>query len=138
MLVPAWSMVARSATERLGLKLLAGGLVDRVGFAGQRRFVHPRVERLQEAHVGRHAVAGFDQHHVARHQAGAFDELHRAVAENAARRLDRGAERGGVDLGAPFLRAADRRVQDEHGADEASASENSPSAIDTAAAASSR
>ncbi len=104
--------------RRLRLKLLARGLLNRVGFAGQRRFVRSCVERLEKARVGGHAVAGFEQHYVARHETAAFDQLDRAVAQHTARRRDRRAKRGSVNLGTPFLRAADRGVQDEDGADE--------------------
>ena len=37
-------------------------------FAGQRRFVDVQIALVQQAQIGRHAVAGLQQHHVAGHE----------------------------------------------------------------------
>ena len=100
---------------RTGVAFFDGGR-----FAGQCRLVHPQLRHLVQAQVGRHQVAGFEQHHAAGHQVLGLHHLH----------LPAGAAHGGLRrrqllqrlqglVGAPFLPEADGRVeqhdqQDDH------------------------
>ncbi len=65
--MPAKARFLRSARivssgQRVGL------LFDRERFAGQRRLLDPQIALTQEPQVGRHTVAGLQQHDVAWHE----------------------------------------------------------------------
>jgi hypothetical protein len=97
-----------------GLRHRGRGLGHRHRFAGQRRFGHLQLRRLQQACVGGHRVAGGQQQHVARHQLARLQQLLDAVAPHAHLQRRQLAQRGHRAFGPAFLVAADQRVDDHH------------------------
>ena len=109
-------MSSRSAsTASLGTTLLV--LLDRHGFAGQRRLVDAQVARADEAQVGRHLVPALDEDEVAGHDLGGRQPQLLAGADDgglgghgATQRLD-GGDRPGL------LQVADERVEEDDAED---------------------
>ena len=60
--------------------------LGRLRFAGQRGFIHLERRQFQQAQVGRHHVAGFEQDDIARHQLDRRDFPDRAIADHGSRR----------------------------------------------------
>ena len=85
--------------------------------AGQGRFVGAEIARLQEADVGRHAIAGVELHDVARHNRLGRYQLQPAVAHD--QRTCGLEEQQGLHgaPGAPLSGKSQRRVDDQHDAD---------------------
>jgi hypothetical protein len=115
---PGEGDVVAVADAGLLVELLAG-LGRGLRLAGQERLVHLQAARLEQAQVGRHLVAGFQEHDVAGHQFLGVDGVVVAAPLDARTWIDSSClQRGGARLGLPFLDGADRRVQDDHQQDE--------------------
>ena len=101
------------AERRLVLHGRTGLLFHRHALAGQRGLLDPQVDRLDEAHVGGHVVAGLQQDHVAGHQLARGHHPGGAVAHHP--RLGGGHLLQGRErlLGLGFLHHADDGVQDD-------------------------
>ncbi len=87
-------------------------------FAGERRLGHLQLGLLDQARIGRHRVAGGQQHDVAGHQLARREHLLAAVAQHAHLQRGQPAQRGHRALGAAFLEAADQRVDQHHRQDD--------------------
>ena len=59
-----------------------GGFVCRHRFAGEHGFFAFEPVRVDEAQIGRHAVARFQQHNIAGHQIGSIQALAAAIAQH--------------------------------------------------------
>jgi hypothetical protein len=80
-------------------------------FTGECRLVDAKLRHLVQPQVGRHEVAGLQQHHVTRHQLGCFDALRQAAATHGGLRRGEALKRLEGAFGSPLLRESDRRVE---------------------------
>jgi len=87
------------------------GLLHRLGFAGQHRFLNTQVLRLNQATVGRDAVAGFEHDNITRDKLLRFDFLHPAIAAHMHMRHRHFFQGGHRALRAVFLGEAHDRVE---------------------------
>jgi hypothetical protein len=83
-------------------------------FPGEERFIDKQPSRAQQAQVGRHAVAGFDQHDVARHQARRRHAHAPAVSQHARLRRDHAPHGRERFLGLAFLDESHEGVHQHH------------------------
>ncbi len=90
------------------------GLFRRHGFPGQGRFLGAQVLDLDQAQVGRNAVAGFQQHDVAGHELFGRDHARFAAAQGPRFGGQHVADRIERLLGAAFLNEAEQTVEDDH------------------------
>ena len=110
-------MLSRSPSGASAAAAAAGLLADRLGFAGQRRFVDLEPGGQPEAPVGRHAVACLQQQDVAGHHVVGSDLVADAVAPHAGLAGQHRLQRGQAALGAVLLVEADERIDHDHGQD---------------------
>ena len=96
-----------------------GVLVHRQRFAGQRRFAHAQVLDAQQAQVGRHLGAGFEQHDVARHQVGGVNLMPLATAQHRGMTGQHGPHRLQRLLGLALLHKTDQGIDQHHADDHA-------------------
>jgi hypothetical protein len=78
-----------------------------------------RLRAPEQPHVGRHAVAGRQQHHVPWHQLGGVDVVLAAVAQHHGVRRQHVADGLQRLLGLALLHEADHRIEDHHRHDDA-------------------
>ena len=104
------------ADRHVGPRDGLGALLDRDALAGQGAFLDLQRRRDDHPAVGRHPVAGIDQHDVAGHDLVGGDLGDVAVAPHLGDRLHHRAERRRGGLGLAFLVVAQPRVeQGQHG-----------------------
>ncbi|MCY1505420.1 hypothetical protein D9M68_396360 [compost metagenome] len=94
-----------------------GALFHRQGFPGERRLVDAQFLAGQQAQVGRHPVAGCQQHQVAGHQVGGAQLLAPALADHRGAGGQHAADGVQRRFGPAFLDETDHRV-DQHGAEQ--------------------
>ena len=95
------------AERRIRRRQGSGLLADRLGFAGQCRFVDLEPCGENKPPVGRHAVARLQQHDVARHQVVGSDLVLLALAPHAGLDGQHRLQGGQAPLGAVLLVEAD-------------------------------
>ena len=88
-------------------------------FASQHRFHHPQVFGLDEAHIGGHFVARFEQHHVTGHQFAGIDVLALTIAPHIGACGQHTAYRVQCAFGLAFLNVANDGVDEHHTHDHA-------------------
>ena len=101
------------AERQVGVGQRVEDLVDGLGFAGERGFLHAQVGALDEPAVGRHHVARLEQDDVARHEIarGHLDDL--PAAPDADNRHREALEHRHRALGALFVHEAQDGVEDD-------------------------
>lgn len=104
------------AQRRVGRHRI-GAFFHRQGFAGERGFLDAQFLHLHQAQVGRHSVAGDQQHAVARHQLGGVYLPAVAAAHHGGVRGQHGADGIQRGFGLAFLDEADDGV-DHHGGEQ--------------------
>ena len=75
--MPIKAVFLRSPSVAFCVKHEGGVLLHRHRFAGQGGLFDAQVDGLDQAHVGRDEVAGFQEDDIARHQLGAGTEMRR-------------------------------------------------------------
>lgn len=90
------------------------GFFHRYRFAGQRRFFHQQVLHADQAQVGWHLVAGYQQHDVAGHQALGIDFMAFTATQHHGVGREHAADGVQRVLRLAFLDEADDHV-DQHG-----------------------
>ena len=88
-----------------------GSLLGRDRLAGERRLLGAQVLCVGEAEIGRHLVAGFEQHDVPRHQLVSRDHARLAAARRPGLGREHVANRVERLLGLAFLDEAEQRVE---------------------------
>ncbi len=103
---------AKTIAERqIGLVQRARLLFHRLRLAGERGLVDLQDVRLRQPQVGRHHVAGLEQHDVSGHQRGRGQRVDLAVAHHPGAGRGQQFQRRDRALGAIFLDEPDGRVQ---------------------------
>ena len=111
---PHVNHVALVAERHLRIGQRGGGFRDRQGFAGQRRFIQLQLDVLDNATIGRHAVAGGQHHDVTRHKLLRGDLVRFTFAQHVGGGY-RLAAQGGKGAGRlPFGCKANGGVQQDH------------------------
>jgi len=95
--------IVASRCNGFGRPFGGGAFAYGYGFAGQQRFVHLQVLRLQQPAVGGDAVALGQQQQVAGHHFAGRDALNLTVTQHACLRLGQAAQRLQGRIGAAFL-----------------------------------
>ena len=113
-LVPRKQMFERSMAETLPRRSARVGLLDRHGFAGQRRLDDEQVLRGQEPDIAGDHVAGGELHDVAGHELLERDLPGLPVAHHGGGDADHRLELGGGGVGPRFLDEPQRQSQHHH------------------------
>ena len=107
--------IAKRALQRMQLLCT---LEHRHGFTGQQGLIHFEVMAGKQAHVGRNALTGFQQHDVPGYQLLCIAFMGVALAQHPAAHADQLLQGHRGTLGRVFLGSADNGIQQQHRADE--------------------
>jgi hypothetical protein len=102
--------------ERCGVDR-TGGLLNREGFAGQRRLVDRQIRSLDEPHVRRHLVAGVELHDIPGHEVFRGDRTEAGITEDEGARCFESQQGRHRLARTPVRREAQPGVDDEHDGD---------------------
>jgi hypothetical protein len=114
---PGVGHVPAIAERQLRVGERAALLLDRLGLAGERGLVHLQVDDLDQARVGRQAVAGAQQHDVPGHQLPRRDLGLLAVAQGGGGGRGHAVQRLDGALGAELLRERQQHGEEQDGGD---------------------
>ena len=91
-----------------------GVFAHRHRLARERRFGDAQILATQQAHIGRHLVARFEQHQIARHQLPCIHRLARTLAPHIGAAGQQATHRVHGFFGLTFLHKADQGVDQHH------------------------